>query len=74
MHTDLKLLLDPLTLRAKAKVVHSANLLASTPRPSDPGDLIYTAQALAPCAGKRGGDTYTQHQLLTLINILISKC
>lgn len=59
MHTDLQLLLDPLALRAKAKVVRSANLLASTPRPSDPRDLIYMAQALAPCVGKRGGDPYT---------------
>lgn len=55
MYTDLQLLLDPLALRAKAKVVRSANLLAFTPRPSDPRDLIYMAQALAPCVGKRGG-------------------
>lgn len=35
-HTDLQLLLDSLALRAKAKVVCSANLLAFTPRPRRP--------------------------------------
>lgn len=56
MNTGLELLLGPITLGAEAKVVGSANLPA--PTPSDPGELISMAQALPPCAGKRGGDTY----------------